>query len=798
MKSPFKFLDAFTLSDKDAFFGRDQEIHVSYNTVFKTPLLLIYGSSGTGKTSLIQCGLANRFDGPDWYPIFIRRNDNLNDSLASVLQEALGGQAKGDVTADVSLLLRKTLRPVYLLFDQFEELFIRGQEDEQKKFMTSLRALLDAALPCKIVLIMREEFIAQLYSYEELIPELFDHRFRVEVMGPGKVKSVISSSFDRFNIHLAEPKEELLDLMVSNINDPKAGITLPYLQVYLDMLYRDVHKKKFKTEESEGFPHLDITKADIDSLGRIDNVLERFLEDQTKALQTKLEATYGEVNSRFIQSVLNVFVTDEGTKNPITYKMDGENIVLPEEASMFLGNIPPEILTDIILTLQSDRILRKDNKTIELAHDSLALVIHRRKSESDRLLQNMRRRVLNAYEEYKKTGAYLNRKQLSAFDQFRSQIALTPELEKFLDDCESEIVRKENEEQNRLIEENKRDQEKKLARVRMMLFSVIGLLVVGATIAMWRLTEAKNDQLKEENVKLAVEKQISNAKADSIKNIIDLVDQQISKLDSTMSGDLPKFQMPKHLIALKSLVRNKKMTDEEMEANYISVVAMLPMDSQEDEGSDDEVPVLHSKSVFLAMKLRTPRPKEFIQVNWIRGDSNDIINSSFLEVEAQKDSNTLWVGLNNTFKEVGKFTAEVLNSQGVKVGRKKFIIADVPIKEDQVGFTEYSALITSRNRPSLDQPPVMETSFQKGEILWFWLRINSPQKEEITVELQDDNGKVEPKNRKKFTTEINTDKGARIYSSMQLTKAGPHYIRVLNSRGFELEGFVIQVKELTY
>ena len=33
MKSPFKFLDAFTLKDKDAFFGRDQEIDTLYSLV---------------------------------------------------------------------------------------------------------------------------------------------------------------------------------------------------------------------------------------------------------------------------------------------------------------------------------------------------------------------------------------------------------------------------------------------------------------------------------------------------------------------------------------------------------------------------------------------------------------------------------------------------------------------------------------------------------------------------------------------------------------------------------------------
>ena len=62
MKSPFKFLDAFTLKDKDSFFGRDQEIDALYSIVFKTPMLLVYVLSGTVKTSLIHFGLANRFD----------------------------------------------------------------------------------------------------------------------------------------------------------------------------------------------------------------------------------------------------------------------------------------------------------------------------------------------------------------------------------------------------------------------------------------------------------------------------------------------------------------------------------------------------------------------------------------------------------------------------------------------------------------------------------------------------------------------------------------------------------------
>ena len=61
MNSPFKFLDAYDSQDKEIFFGREEEIEQLYKLIFQTNLMLVYGQSGTGKTSLIQCGLANRF-----------------------------------------------------------------------------------------------------------------------------------------------------------------------------------------------------------------------------------------------------------------------------------------------------------------------------------------------------------------------------------------------------------------------------------------------------------------------------------------------------------------------------------------------------------------------------------------------------------------------------------------------------------------------------------------------------------------------------------------------------------------
>ena len=62
---PFRFLNSYTKKDKDVFFGRKEEVDLLYKMIFKTNILVVYGTSGTGKTSLIQCGLANKFSSYD-------------------------------------------------------------------------------------------------------------------------------------------------------------------------------------------------------------------------------------------------------------------------------------------------------------------------------------------------------------------------------------------------------------------------------------------------------------------------------------------------------------------------------------------------------------------------------------------------------------------------------------------------------------------------------------------------------------------------------------------------------------
>ena len=79
--TPFKFLDSYTSDDRDIFFGREKEIEELFYKVLDGNQLIVYGSSGTGKTSLLKCGLAGKFTEADWMPVIVRRAANLNESL---------------------------------------------------------------------------------------------------------------------------------------------------------------------------------------------------------------------------------------------------------------------------------------------------------------------------------------------------------------------------------------------------------------------------------------------------------------------------------------------------------------------------------------------------------------------------------------------------------------------------------------------------------------------------------------------------------------------------------------------
>lgn len=555
MKSPFKFLDAYELEDKDHFFGREEEVEALYNMIFKTPLLLVYGFSGTGKTSLIQCGLASRFAGPNWLPFKIRRGKDINDSISKTLARAFpkGEAPTGDLLEDVAFLYDYYLRPVYLIFDQFEELFILGEEREQQQFARSIRGLIESRTPCKVILVIREEFHGQLYYLEKEIPTIYDHRLRVEPMGVKKINEVMLGSFERFNISLESP-EDNLRLMYENISGKKSGVQLPYLQVYLDMLWKEDFIRTYPGAPApEAFPPyhaLQFTTKEIEDFGKIEDVLARFLQEQEERLRKLLEEKFPGLEAVAVRDILDAFVTEEGTKRPMPFHRSEERIVLEEGVRRYLPNAPAEAIDLVLQELEANRILRERDGQLELAHDSLAALIDKERSDHQRNLNEQYTRLLITFRAFEKEKDPAKREYLSA-----GQLALLkqfPELGERLDEplhrfiADSEANAQEELERERKMRMEAEEAEQKARRNSRLALGGGVIALILAIVSIWAFVNAKNQ------AKIAREQEVVATEALEKKEAADREKARIEAQNlvrrAQIHADAKNPELARHLI----------------------------------------------------------------------------------------------------------------------------------------------------------------------------------------------------------------------------------------------------------
>ncbi len=510
MNSPFKFLDAYELKDRATFFGRETEIGDLYQLVTQNRLTFVYGPSGIGKTSLVQCGLASRFDRVDWLPIFVRRGDDINASLRREIGKALGQSTPydGDLNAAVDTLYKNYLRPVYLIFDQFEELFILGRDDDEEQerlpFYESIADLLDANLPCRILFIMREDYFGHLNQFEQIIPELYHRKIRVEPMSRDNLQAVITGSCQVFHIGFDDPQRSP-QLIMDNILAGKKGIHMPYVQVYLHILYQEATKSlKFapsprgKFEEVKG---LQFTDAVIRKVGPIADVLGRFLQEQKTLIFKNVQQNpaFAGIPEDAVSQVLDVFVSSEGTKVPVAYTVHADGtLTLEPKAAKPLATLLSQhgesaatgaaLVSATLLELEKSRILRRSDDTLELAHDTLAALIDQQRSAELRQLRDIRQRIEAGWREHvdslkSERIHYFDKNRIIRIEPFLPKLALDPEQEDFLDKSRREAERLDSIEEARIAREKADAQRRqKRALYTSVVAAVLVLAAVGASV----------------------------------------------------------------------------------------------------------------------------------------------------------------------------------------------------------------------------------------------------------------------------------------------------------------------------
>ncbi len=303
-KNPFKFLDSYTKEDRDIYFGREKETEELYSKIRKSRLTLLYGLSGTGKTSLVQCGLANKFSDSDWFELYVRRSDNIMKSIRTAIDDHSETliHPKTELSEALKIFYLDYFRPVYLLFDQFEELFISGSKEEQETFMSFIaEILMREDLNVKIILVMREEYFTHLDKFEDKIPDIFNSRMRLERMSNDTLMHVVENISKKGGISI-DNKTVVLQQIIDNIANENQQVELPYLQVYLDKLNNLVEKSKDKA--------LDINT--VNKLGKLEDVLGDFLEEQVSEIEKDIK------DKEMVWGILKMLITSEGTKQPVS------------------------------------------------------------------------------------------------------------------------------------------------------------------------------------------------------------------------------------------------------------------------------------------------------------------------------------------------------------------------------------------------------------------------------------------------------------------------------------------------
>ena len=422
-QSPFKFLDSYTKEDKDIFFGREAEVEDVYTKVFQAKILLVYGASGTGKSSLISCGLANKFQDSDWLPVNIRRGINIVDSLRQQLEKTMLTSVASSKSNSFPKLLKSIyldhFKPIFLIFDQFEELFIFGDREEWEKFVNTVREVLDSDLQVRFIFIVRGEYLEYLTDFEQVLPEIFGNRIRIEKMTRTNAVNCITGPCRSFGI---EVEEHFPDNLLTKLSPNKTEIELTYLQVFLDRIFK---KASEKTKEGK----IIFSNGLLEELGNVGDVLSQFLDEQIELIPDSEKAL----------ALLKAFVSTDATKKQIS----------SQQAAEFVKTIGQDFgekqVDRLIQELVNRRILKDKDEAgrYELRHDSIAAKIFEKITTYERDLIEVNQFITYAFGEHDKRNFLLNESDLAYIAPYETKLNFPGPVREFIEKSKA-AVRKKN------------------------------------------------------------------------------------------------------------------------------------------------------------------------------------------------------------------------------------------------------------------------------------------------------------------------------------------------------------------
>jgi tetratricopeptide (TPR) repeat protein len=298
LSNPFPGLRPFEADEEHLFFGREQEVDELLRRLRTTRFLLVAGSSGTGKSSLVRSGLIPALEsgfmlqaGSNWRIIVFRPGDNPIGNLAAAMDAPNALGTGGELASTNRVLLEATLQRsslgivqavrqarfpaqdnVLIVVDQFEELFRfrRSGPNSRDEAVAFFKLLLEATrqqnVPIYIALTMRSDFLGDCIEFQGLPEAVSDGLYLIPRMTRDELRSAITGPVA---VAGGTITPRLVQHLLNDLGDNQDQ--LPVLQHALMRTWD--HWEPRRAEE----PAIDI--ADYEAIGGLEKALSLHAEE---------------------------------------------------------------------------------------------------------------------------------------------------------------------------------------------------------------------------------------------------------------------------------------------------------------------------------------------------------------------------------------------------------------------------------------------------------------------------------------------------------------------------------------
>lgn len=485
---PYRFLRRFERKHAALFFGRGTYIREVYQRLTDThsaPVLLLYGQSGVGKSSLLEAGVLPRLE-QSCTPVYLRRDPSRG--LTQTLTESL----QADTTTLKSVWLQQESskgRPLVIILDQMEEVFTRPRAEDLHEllhFMQLVQSLFDHPRDRpqgRLVLSYRKEYHPEIEAQCRQL-EIPREKIFIDKLDRSDIIEVVNglSSSKRLSRRYPLTIEENLPAVIADdlLVDPNSAIA-PVLQILLT--------KMWELASEEASPSFTIAK--YNELHKAGILLDDFYAEQMAALHDWVPAA---VDSGLALDLLHLHTTGMGTAS----SRDLEEI-------RKLYQHQEEGLNQLLSYLKDLYLLTEVNHTnTGLTHDALAPIVQREIKDSDKPGQRALRILTAKMPEYQYSPetVCIDEEDLILVERGAGGMRLWTLKER-------ELIEKSRERRAKLEGERARNRRLKTAAV-----AIIGLLAIVSSILGIKSYQKALAEIKQASASQLVTKAIQKKEID--------------------------------------------------------------------------------------------------------------------------------------------------------------------------------------------------------------------------------------------------------------------------------------------